>query len=30
MADVFISMDVKKIFKDKKVIFLGDLIMRNL
>ena len=30
MADIFISMDVKKIFKDKKVLFLGDSIMRNL
>ena len=30
MADLFISTDVRKIFKEKIVLFLGDSIMRNL
>lgn len=30
MADIFLKEDVRKHFKGKKVIFLGDSIMRNI
>ena len=30
MADVFLKADVRSIFKDRKVLFMGDSVLRNL
>ena len=30
MADVFLKSDVRSIFKDRKVLFMGDSVLRNL